>query len=101
MADNRVSYFLLGLGMGVAVGVLFAPQSGEETRGIIKNKADEGKDYLKRRGTELRDSAGNLVEKGRGMVSRQRENLAEAVEAGKQAYRETVSEPPAPENRPL
>lgn len=29
--DNRISYFFLGLGLGVAVGVLFAPKSGEET----------------------------------------------------------------------
>jgi gas vesicle protein len=101
MADNRMSYFFLGLGIGVAVGVVFAPQSGEETRGLIKSKADESKDYLKRRGTELKDSAGGLVDKGRGMVSRQKENLAEAVEAGKQAYRETVGEVPAAENRPL
>ena len=101
MADNRMSYFFLGLGIGVAVGVVFAPQSGEETRGLIKSKADESKDYLKRRGTELKDSAGGLIDKGRGMVSRQKENLAEAVEAGKQAYRETVGEVPAGENRPL
>jgi gas vesicle protein len=101
MADNRMSYFFLGLGIGVAVGVVFAPQSGEETRGLIKSKADESKDYLKRRGTELKDSAGGLIDKGRGVVSRQKENLAEAVEAGKQAYRETVGEVPAAENRPL
>ena len=101
MADNRLSYFFLGLGIGVGVGVLFAPQSGVETRGLIKSKADEGKDYLKRRGTELKDSAGGLIEKGRDMVSRQRENLAEAVEAGKQAYRETVGDVPAAENKPV
>ncbi len=101
MADNRLSFFFLGLGIGVGVGVLFAPQSGVETRGLIKNKADEGKDYLKRRGTELKDSAGGLIEKGRDIVSRQRENLAEAVEAGKQAYRETVGDVPATENKPV
>jgi gas vesicle protein len=99
MAD-RLSYFMLGLGIGVTVGVLFAPQSGEETRGLIKTKADEGKDYLKRRGAELKDQAGTLVDKGRELVSRQKENLAEAVEAGKQAYRETVGEAPAPESNP-
>jgi len=35
MADNsgsKVSYFLVGLGIGALVGILFAPKSGEETR---------------------------------------------------------------------
>jgi gas vesicle protein len=99
--SNSFSFFFLGLGVGVAVGVLFAPQSGQETRGLIKNKADEGKDYIKRRSTELRDSAGNIIDKGRDIVGRQRENLAEAVEAGKQAYRETVSEPAVPGPNPV
>ena len=30
--DKKLSYFCLGLGIGVAVGILFAPKSGEETR---------------------------------------------------------------------
>lgn len=101
MAESKASFFLLGLGMGVAAGVLFAPQSGEETRGLLKNKADESKDYLKRRGTELKDQASGLVDKGRDVVSRQRDNLSEAVEAGKQAYRETVSETPAHGTNPV
>jgi gas vesicle protein len=90
--QSNFSFFLLGLGIGVGVGLLFAPQSGQETRGYLKNKADEGKDYVKRRSHDVRERAGELVEKGRGAVSRQRENIAEAVEAGKQAYRETVGE---------
>ena len=40
--DKRLSYFFLGLGLGVAVGMLFAPKSGEETREFLKQKADEG-----------------------------------------------------------
>jgi gas vesicle protein len=91
--ENKFSYFFLGLGLGVAVGLLFAPKSGPETRDLIRSKADEGKDYLKRRGTELRGSANEAIEKGRTAVSRQRDNLAAAVEAGKQAYREAVSSP--------
>ncbi len=101
MADqNKFSYFFLGLGIGVAAGIIFAPQSGEETRGLLKTKADESKDYIKRRGSEIKDSAGGMVDKGREIVSRQRENLAEAVEAGKQAYRDTVGDAPASGENP-
>ena len=94
MDKNGLSSFLMGLGVGVAIGMLFAPKSGEETRGLIKTKADEGKEYLKQRTSDLRDSAGDLIEKGKDVVNRQRDNLREAMEAGKQAYRETVGEPP-------
>ncbi len=99
MAD-KISYFVLGLGVGLTAGVLFAPKSGQETRGLLKTKAGEGKDYLKRRGSELKESAGEIIDKGREMVSRQRENLSEALEAGKQAYRETVNETPAEGTKP-
>ncbi len=93
MADeSKFTYFFLGLGIGVAVGILFAPQSGEETRALLCTKAGEGKEYLKKRGEVLRESAGELVEKGKTVVARQKEQLAAAVEAGKQAYRDSVAE---------
>lgn len=89
--DKKLSYFFLGMGIGVAVGILFAPKSGEETRELIRAKAGESKDYLKRRGEEARESATEWVERGRTAVGRQKEQLSAAVEAGKQAYREAVT----------
>lgn len=93
--QNKLSYFFLGLGLGVAVGLLFAPKSGAETRDLIMSKADESKEYLRRRGEDLRDSASDLLEKGRNMVSQQKDQINQAVEAGKQAYRDAVSSAPA------
>ena len=88
---NKFSYFAFGLGLGIAVGVLFAPKSGEETREFIRGKADESKEYLKRRSEDLRSQATDAVERGKTVVNRQRDNLQSAVEAGKQAYRDAVS----------
>src|SRR5581483_115537 len=96
-------YFLLGLGIGVAAGILWAPRAGEETRQLLADKAGEGTDYLKNRaqeGTEyvrqraddLKQSASDLYEKGRTTVARQKDTLNAAVEAGKQAYRDAVSD---------
>ncbi len=80
--DNKLSYFFLGLGLGVAVGVLFAPKSGAETRSLLKSKAEEGADYVKRRGVEFRDQAADApLDKGKQTVSRHKENLSAAVEA--------------------
>lgn len=88
--DKRISYFCLGLGIGVAVGILFAPKSGEETRLLIKSKADEGRDYVKRKSEELKDSAVDLADKSKYALQRQKEQLAAAVDAGRQAYKESI-----------
>jgi gas vesicle protein len=91
--DNKLSYFFLGLGLGVAVGVLFAPKSGAETRDFLRNKADEGTDFVKRRAEELRDSAADAIDRSKDSLRRHKENLSAAVDAGKQAYREAVRTP--------
>lgn len=44
MSDKKKSglgKLLAGIGIGVGLGILFAPRSGEETRKILKNKLDE------------------------------------------------------------
>ena len=38
---NGLMKFLLGAGIGVGLGVLFAPKSGKETRADLKKKMDE------------------------------------------------------------
>jgi len=86
--DKKFSFFFLGLGLGVAVGILFAPKAGTETRELLKEKADEGKEYLKRRGDEIKDSATEIVDRSKQALARQKDQLAAAVEAGKSAYRE-------------
>ena len=89
--DKRISYFCLGLGIGVAVGILFAPKSGEETRQLLRSKADESKDFLKQKSVELKDSAVELADKSKLALQRQKEQLAAAVDAGRQAYKESIT----------
>jgi gas vesicle protein len=95
MDTKGLSSFLLGLGVGVAIGMLFAPKSGQETRELIKNKAGEGTDFLKQRGDEIKQTATEWVDKGKDALGKQRDNLADAMEAGRQAYRDAVG-PQAP-----
>ena len=92
MEDNRISYFFLGLGLGVAVGLLFAPKSGSETRDLILTKADESKEYLRRASEQFRDSASDVLEKGKSAVAKQRDQISSAIEAGKQAYRDAIGQ---------
>ena len=93
--DNKFSYFFLGLGLGVAVGVLFAPKSGEETREYIRAKTGEGTDYMKRRSSELRDAATDALDRGKDSLRKQKDNLSAALDAGKQAYRDAMNNPVA------
>ena len=91
MSDNggaRFSFFLVGLGIGTVIGLLFAPRTGRETRELINEKVDEGREYLKRRSRELREQAEDLVERGKETVAKQKDQVSAAIEAGKQAYRE-------------
>jgi gas vesicle protein len=91
--DSKLSYFFLGLGLGVAAGVLFAPKSGNETREFLLSKANESADLAKRRAEEARDAASDAINRGKSTVQRHKDNLAAAVEAGKQAYRDSVNSP--------
>jgi gas vesicle protein len=105
MADNnKFVYFLAGLGIGTLIGILFAPRTGDETRELLTAKATEGRDFLKRKSREVRSQAEDYIARGKDVVSRQRENLEAAIDAGKQAYREAgggagVSGGPAPAER--
>lgn len=109
MDKDGLASFFLGLGIGVGLGLLFAPKSGEETRDILLSKADEGREYLKKQTAGLRDSAGDIIDKSRDVISKQtsdlidksrdiigkqKDNLSDAIAAGKQAYREKVETAP-------
>src|SRR5438445_251239 len=89
MADNvgsKVTYFLVGLGVGAMVGILFAPKSGEETREFLAKKADEGKDYAQKKARELRERADELIERSKEIAVSKKDSITAAVEAGREAY---------------
>lgn len=92
MAESKFPYFCLGLGIGTALGLLFAPKAGEEVREGLRHRALEGRDYIKHRSEDLRHQAGEVLERGRSTVQTQRDQLAAALEAGRKAYRETTAE---------
>jgi gas vesicle protein len=51
--------FLFGLGLGVGLGVLFAPMSGEETRNTLQERAQD-----------LANSARETIEQGKERIQR-------------------------------
>lgn len=86
-AGSKFSFFLVGMGIGALLGILFAPKSGEETRDYLSSKADEGRDYAQKKARELRERAEDLIERSKEIMSKQKDALSSAVEAGKETYK--------------
>lgn len=94
MADRDGSgflWFLAGLGLGAVVGVLYAPLAGNETRRAIREKAEEGSEYVRNRAREAREQAQQWADRGRDVVKQQKEQFRSAYEAGRQAYHEATT----------
>ena len=89
MADNsgsKVSFFLVGLGIGALIGILFAPKSGEETREFLSQKADEGREYAQRKRANCASAPKILSSAASSAAARQKETISAAVDAGREAY---------------
>ena len=76
-AGSILLAFILGAVSGAAVALLYAPQSGKETR-----------DYLNERANEARVRAAEAAAKGREAINQGRETLTTAIERGREAYQQ-------------
>lgn len=105
---TKLTYLLIGGGIGAVIALLFAPKSGREMRediadvtrkGIEKSretasqlqeKAGEYYEVGRERAAEFyqsaQDKAGELTEKAKGAAARTANPFTAAVEAGKDAY---------------
>jgi gas vesicle protein len=54
-SSKAIVALLTGLAVGAVLGVLFAPSSGEETRGLISEKANDLTDNLKDKYQSVKD----------------------------------------------
>jgi gas vesicle protein len=105
---TRLTYLLIGGGIGAILALLFAPKSGQELRGDIADVTRKGIDRTREAATQVGTRAGEYYEVGRERASElystaagkageladaAREaarskggQLTAAIEAGKQAY---------------
>jgi gas vesicle protein len=93
MAENgnskmipNMNYFLVGLGIGSAIAILLAPKSGQETRQYIANKTKEANDYTRQKARELRIQAEEAIERGKDTIAQTKEQIATAIEVGRETY---------------
>jgi gas vesicle protein len=85
-------WFLAGLGIGAAIGMLYAPKAGKETREDLLRRAEEGKDYVKNRAQEARQQATQWVDRDKEMIDQQKEQSRSAYEAGRQAFKDATTQ---------
>jgi len=108
--STRLTYLLIGGGIGAVLALLFAPKSGQELRGDIADATRKGIDRSREAAQQLGDRAGEYYESTRERASelysqaaekvgeaaqtareaaqRQTGTVAAAIEAGKKAYQE-------------
>jgi gas vesicle protein len=87
---NGFLWFLAGVGLGAVVGVLYAPLTGSETRRAIREKAEEGTEFVRNRAREAREQAQQWADRGRETFKQQKDQFRSAYEAGRQAYHEAT-----------
>ena len=88
--SSIVTGIAIGVGIGAALGILFAPQSGEDTREYLKGAA---KDRL----NDTRERFGNAVESGKDFARQAQDSvegvkghLKDVADAGQRAYRDAA-----------
>jgi len=81
-SGENALWFFAGAALGATIALLYAPQSGEETRSQIKGAAKKGADKIAEsghqiaelgkelyaKGRQLADDAGEMFERGRKLI---------------------------------
>lgn len=77
--EERILWFAAGAVIGVAAATLLAPTSGPELRGMIGDRAGEGKDRLLSQGRDLMSKGKELFDQGRRIA----EDAADMFDEGR------------------
>jgi gas vesicle protein len=90
MEKANIGNVILGCCIGVAAGILLAPQSGKTTRGRITKAASDSKDAVHGYRKTVQGTVVTVMEHGKDYISRQRRGVTEAIKRGSEAYRRTA-----------
>ena len=89
--SNRLTYLLIGGGIGAIIALLFAPKSGHELRGDIADATRKGIDRSREAAQQLGDRAGEYYESTRDRAAEIYSQAAERVGEVAQTARETAA----------
>lgn len=66
--SDRILWMLAGVGLGAGLALLFAPQSGRDTRRYLARMAEDGRDQLAESGHEALQKGKQVIERGKAVV---------------------------------
>jgi len=90
MKSETAAGLLIGIGIGIIVGSLIAPDSGERTRYKLNKKLKKGVRELTENAGEFIDSAAEALDRGRTELARHRYGVTDAISKGKEAFQKVV-----------
>ena len=67
-AGDKVLWFVAGAALGATIALLYAPESGEDTRKRIRKVARTGADKIAESGRQIADLGRELYEKGKELA---------------------------------
>jgi len=82
MRFDSLKSFLVGVGVGATVMLLFSPKSGKDTRRYIGRRVDDGREVIERGAARVRDMGQDIQNLSKQTVKRANKAFAAAVEAG-------------------
>ena len=77
--STRLTYLLIGGGIGAVIALLFAPKSGQELRGDIADATRKGIDRSREAAQQLGERAGEYYETGKRRASELYSTASEKV----------------------
>ena len=90
--SNGFGWFLVGLGLGAAIGVLYAPQAGSDTRDNLAEGARERAELLKQKSRQAANQVNNYVDVAKDQVSDYVEQGKQAVDRGRAQVNDYVDQ---------
>ena len=90
--STRLTYFLVGAGIGAVLALLFAPKSGEELRSDIADATRKGIDKSKEAAQQIGAKAGEYYETGRAKAGELYDTARETAGEYYEATRERATE---------
>ena len=79
--------FLAGAVIGAGAALLLAPQSGAETRTMLKRYAEEAEEEALEKAKEVKATLDTAIEHGKQFINEKKSVLTAAFEAGKEAMK--------------
>jgi gas vesicle protein len=83
--------FISGVVLGAVAAVLFAPQSGETTRRVIRGYARRKEEDILERAGEIRSQMSETIEEGKRFLNETKGTIASAFEAAKAAFKKEMA----------